>query len=168
MGARCVAHDLHAIAPWPLERMCWRRFAALWGDCKKSRIVPLNAIIIIIIIIIIIKGVQVTCHQSAHKHDCAFDSLLPLHSQLYLWVHHFGWDFFVYVTVFQSKLRDIHILSSWSVHAGCVFVAGIHLSRTWMSESFESVQSNACVHRLDLGLYSHPKEFYREWSQNPC
>ena len=45
------------------------------------------------------------------------------------------------------------------VHAGCVFVAGIHLSRTWTSGSFESVQWNACVHRLDLGLYSHPKEF---------
>ena len=45
------------------------------------------------------------------------------------------------------------------VHAGCVFVAGIHLSRTWMSGSFESVRWNACVHRLDLSLHSHPNEF---------
>ena len=29
-----------------------------------------------------------------------------------------------------------------------------------MSGSFESVHRNACVHRLDLGLYSHPKEFW--------
>ena len=28
-----------------------------------------------------------------------------------------------------------------------------------MSGSFESVRWNACVHRLDLALYSHPKEF---------
>ena len=28
-----------------------------------------------------------------------------------------------------------------------------------MSGSFESVQRNACVHRLNLGLHSHPKEF---------
>ena len=28
-----------------------------------------------------------------------------------------------------------------------------------MSGSFESVQWNACVHRLDLGLNSHQKEF---------
>ena len=28
-----------------------------------------------------------------------------------------------------------------------------------MSGSFESVQWNACVHRLDLGLHSHLKEF---------
>ena len=28
-----------------------------------------------------------------------------------------------------------------------------------MSGSFESVKWNACVHRLDLSLYSHPKEF---------
>ena len=46
------------------------------------------------------------------------------------------------------------------VRAGCVFVAGIHPSRTWTSGSFESVGWNACVHRLDLGLYSHPKEFW--------
>ena len=46
------------------------------------------------------------------------------------------------------------------VRAGCVFVAGIHPSRTWTSGSFESVRWIACVHRLDLGLYSHPKEFF--------
>ena len=28
-----------------------------------------------------------------------------------------------------------------------------------MSESFESVRWNACVHRLDLGFHSNPKEF---------
>ena len=50
------------------------------------------------------------------------------------------------------------------VRAGCVFVAGIHPSRTWTSGSFESVRWNACVHRLD----SHPKEFLGEWSLHPC
>ena len=29
-----------------------------------------------------------------------------------------------------------------------------------MSGSFESVQWSACVHRLDLGVYFHPKEFW--------
>ena len=29
-----------------------------------------------------------------------------------------------------------------------------------MSGSFESVRWSACGHRLDLGLYSHPKEFF--------
>ena len=29
-----------------------------------------------------------------------------------------------------------------------------------MSGSFESVRWNVCVHRLDLGLCSHPKEFF--------
>ena len=28
-----------------------------------------------------------------------------------------------------------------------------------MSESLECMRWNACVHRLDFGLYSHPKEF---------
>ena len=51
----------------PLERACWRQFAALWGDCKKSQIAPLNAIIIniIIIIIIIIIGVVVKAFISS-------------------------------------------------------------------------------------------------------
>ena len=49
-------------------------------------------------------------------------------------------------------------LRGWCV-LGVVFVAGIHPSRTWTSGSFESMWWNACVHRLDLGLYSHPKEF---------
>ena len=35
------------------------------------------------------------------------------------------------------------------VYDGCVFVAGIHPSRTWISGSFESVRWNVCVHRID-------------------
>ena len=50
MNVRCAARDLHTIAPGPLECTCWRWFAALWGDCKKSRKAPLNALIIIIIL----------------------------------------------------------------------------------------------------------------------
>ena len=42
----------------------------------------------------------------------------------------------------KSNHRCSHIPSSGMVHAGCGFVASIHLSRTW----------NACVHRLDRGL----------------
>ena len=49
-SARCVACDLHRIAPWPLERMCWGQFVVQWGDRKKSEIAPLNAIIYISLI----------------------------------------------------------------------------------------------------------------------
>ena len=59
-----------------------------------------------------------------------------------------------------------HIPSSWVVHAGCVFVVSIHLSRKWMSGSFESVRWNTCVHRLDLRLYSHPRVLGKR-SRNP-
>ena len=48
ISARCVARDLHTISPGPLERTCWRQFAALWGDCKKSRIAPLNAMLLLL------------------------------------------------------------------------------------------------------------------------
>ena len=48
ISAWCVARDLHTTAPGPFECTCWRQFTALWGDCKKSRIAPLNANIIVI------------------------------------------------------------------------------------------------------------------------
>ena len=54
--------------------------------------------------------------------------------------------------------RGSHIPSLWMRHTGCVFVARIHPSRTQLLGSFEPVQWNACVYRLDLGLYSHPKQ----------
>ena len=37
MSARCVACFLHTIMPWPLERTCWRQFAARWGDCRNLK-----------------------------------------------------------------------------------------------------------------------------------
>ena len=39
-------------------------------------------------------------------------------------------EIFAYVTVFESNHWGSHIPSLWMVHAGCVFVAGIQLSRT--------------------------------------
>ena len=72
----------------------------------------------------------------------------------------FWWDFCKHdLFFFLSNHRGSHIPSSLMVPAGCVFVAGIHPSRTWMSGFFESTLLNACKYRLDLGLYSHPKEF---------
>ena len=50
-------------------------------------------------------------------------------------------------------------LRGWCL-LGVFFVASINPSRTCISGSFESVRWKACVHRLDLGLYSHPKEFW--------
>ena len=52
-----------------------------------------------------------------------------------------------------------HILSSWMMHAGNVFVAGIQLSSTWTSGSFQSMRWSACVPWQDLSLCSHLKEF---------
>ena len=59
------------------------------------------------------------------------------------------------MTILQSNHRGIHIPSLWMVHAGCVFVAGIHPSRTRVSGSFESMRWNA----YRLCLYSHLRKF---------
>ena len=55
--------------------------------------------------------------------------LLLLHFQLYIRFTIFG-EMFAYVTILKSNPGGNHIPSSWIVHVGCVFVAGIHPSRT--------------------------------------
>ena len=60
--------------------------------------------------------------------------------QLYLWGSPLLGEIFAYVTVLKSNHQGSQIPSSWMVRAGCVFVAGIHPSRTWTSGSFESVR----------------------------
>ena len=84
-------------------------------------------------------------------------------------VHHFWVRFLRMWPFFNPTIKVVTFrLRGWCV-LGVFFVAGIHPSRTWTSGSFESVWWNrACVHRLDLGLYSHLKEFLGEWSLNPC
>ena len=84
----------------------------------------------------------------------------------------FFWVTFFHMWVSQFLVRFLHmwrfsnptievvtfLLRECFIRGGS-FVAGIHPTRTWMPGSFESVRWNACVHRLHLGLYSHPKEF---------
>ena len=80
-------------------------------------------------------------------------------------IHHFWVRFLRMWPFFNPTIKVV----TFRLRGWCVLgVAGIHPSRTWTSGSFESVRWNACVHRLDLGLYSHPKEFLGEWSLNPC
>ena len=98
--------------------------------------------------------------SSSYSYSSAFPSYIS-------GVHHFGVRFLHMRPFFKSNHWGNHIPSLWMVHTGCFFVvAHIHLSRTWMSGSFESVRWNACVHRLDLGIYSHPKEFWGKGVRN--
>ena len=80
--------------------------------------------------------------------------------QLYLWGSPLWVKFLRMWPFFNPTIKVATFrLRGWCV-LGVFFVAGIHPSRTWTSGSFESVRWNACLHRLDLGLYSHPKEFW--------
>ena len=98
---------------------------------------------------------------------CCFFFAFP--SYMYIsGVHHFWVRFLHMWPFFNPTIKVVTFrLRGWCV-LGVFFVAGIHPSRTWTSGSFESVRWNAYMHRLDLGLYSHPKEFLGEWSLNPC
>ena len=109
-----------------------------------------------------------------------FTILLLLRFQLYLW----GWPIWVRwlhmwplccccicccccccccfnttIAVVTFRLRGWYMLSVFSLPAftrpGCECLG--HQCQD------ESVRWNPCVHRLDLGFYSHPKEFWRNW-----
>ena len=111
---------------------------------------------------------QSDCHVSVFYGDILWCCLLCAHFSIFFLffcipnyisgVHNFLVWFLRMWPFFESNHRGSHILSLWMVHAGCVFVASFHPSRTSMLGFFESMQWNACVHRLDFGLSSHPKE----------
>ena len=85
--------------------------------------------------------------------------VLLLCSQLYLWGSPFGVRF-LHMWLFFNPTTEVVTFRLLGFCMLGVFDAGIHSSGTWMSGSFESVRRNACVHRLDLSLYSHLKEFW--------
>jgi len=43
-----------------------------------------------------------------------------------------------------------------TVHAGYLYVSVTHRTLRWVFKCVQAI--NACVHTLDLGLYSDPKE----------
>ena len=65
ISARCVARDLHKIAPGPFERTCLETVRDAVRRLYKSRIAPFNVIIITttIIIIIIITFASTECFK---------------------------------------------------------------------------------------------------------
>ena len=77
-------------------------------------------------------------------------------------VHHFG-EIFAYVTVFNHH-PTIEVvtfrLRGWCLLGVFLLLAFTRLGHEYQDPgSFESVRWNACVHRPDLILYSHPIEF---------
>ena len=62
--------------------------------------------------------------------------------------------------IFFFLLNDSgnYMILLWMVHTTYVLAAGINLSRTWMLGSSWFMWWNAWMHKLDLGLYSHPQE----------
>ena len=64
--------------------------------------------------------------------------------------------------LFKSSHRGSHILSSWMVHAGCVFVAGIPPSRTCMSDQDLLMERMYAQTRPRFIL---SERVFREWSQ---
>ena len=97
-------------------------------------------------------------HWSSSSSSSSSSSAFPCYIS---WVHHFLWAFCICDSFLSNHWgTGSHIPSSWMVHAECVCVAGIHPCKIWTSSSFESMGWNAYVHRLDLGLYSHRREFW--------
>ena len=80
--------------------------------------------------------------------------------------YHFGWDFCVCDHHLVQPLRSL-----WMVHAGCVFVAGIHPSRTWIFEvramEYMCAQTRPRFILSSRGMESEPMLTPREESPLP-
>ena len=75
-------------------------------------------------------------------------------------------EIFAYVTVSNPTIEVVAFrLRGWCMLGVFLSLAFTRLRHECLD--LESVRWNACVYRLDLGLHSHPKEFWGEWSQNP-
>ena len=100
-----------------------------------------------------------SCYSSSHS-SCAF----PARSlgspfgvkclQMWPFLSFFSSFFFFLLCFKYFKHKGSHILSE---DGACWVCFRCCLSRMWMSGSFESVWWNTFMHRLDLGLYCHPK-----------
>ena len=103
-----------------------------------------------------------------------FFFFLFLHSQLYFWrspffflFFYFG-EIFVYVTILFPNHRGSHIPSSIMVHDGCVFVASIHLSKTWMSGSFWVCAIECICAQTRPWFILTSQRVFGKRIQNPC
>ena len=121
ISARCVARNLHTIAPGPLEHACWRQFAALWGDCKKSRIALLNAIIIIIIKIssldLIPRGQERSLFNQTNNSSIVSREILTRHLREGQSV---VWAFLSTMTQFSAQTEMGSLCSCQEVHTYCL------------------------------------------------
>ena len=69
-------------------------------------------------------------------------------------------EIFAYVTIFNPTIEVvIFCLHGWCLLGVFLLPVITHLGHE-CQDLFESMWWNACVHRLDLSLYSHPKEFW--------
>ena len=70
----------------------------------------------------------------------------------------------ILVITLKGAIQDI--LQSPHRAANCLQHVSSNDEGARISGSFESVRWNACVHKLDLSLYSHPKEFLENTARN--
>ena len=106
-----------------------------------------------------IKKQKTKNNKTEHNTDFSFPHQFFFFFSFWLYIsgaHHLG-EIFAFVTVFNPTTEVVTFcLRGWCMLG--VSVADIHPYKTWLSQSFEPMQWNACAHRLDLSLYSHLKE----------
>ena len=64
----CVAHNLHTIAPWPLERTCWRQFVALRGDCWNLKLHLSMRLLLLLLLLLLSSSSSSLYYHHHHYH----------------------------------------------------------------------------------------------------
>ena len=101
-------------------------------------------------------------HMPFANGEVSSPSLLSVRLQgfAYLVRRFLSWPFFLHLTLEVIAFR----LRGWCMLSAFLLLA-FTPSKAWMSGSFRSVQWNACMHNVDLGLYCYPEELK---GQNLC
>ena len=76
--------------------------------------------------------------------------------QLYLWGSLFLGEIFAYAFFFNPTIKVV----TFCLRGWCVLGVFLLPAFTRVEHEHQSMQWNACAHRLDLSLYSHLKEFF--------
>ena len=120
-----------------------------------------------------IKGLQSDPEAGAEKNSVAWFNVI---SYFFFFcvptyisgVHHFWWAFCIYDSTVFFFLNPIKKVVTF--HLCGWFMLGVFLlpAFTHLGREYQDLLSscNACVHRLNFGLYSRPKEFSENGSQN--
>ena len=144
---RSIARVLHMITPRPLERMCWRRSAALWGDCKKSGIAPFSAIINLLSLLLLLLLLSLL---SIEYHWCDLAGESRVRSSCLLLTRQMPYHYATDGVSHKQQLLNLYTVKHNNWH-----LKGIPTNRCWQfcEPCIIQLHSNWCLKGIHINKF---------------